>query len=121
MATAVYTAEEVKLQDDTDVILKPNRISVQKKFRKEMTAFGESKTEDEGLEVLLKATAICLSKQRPEFWDNDKETYTEAFEEALDEQTMYRVLDVCGGTKFGDPKVLAEMEAKVAEAISGSN
>lgn len=115
MATTVYTIAEVKLQDDTEVVLKPNSIKGQKKFMGIMSKFGEAKSEAEGLEVLLRAGAVCLMKQRPEFWDKDANDgeggYTDAFEEALDMETLYKVLDTCGGTKFSDPNLQAAAEA----------
>lgn len=120
MATAVYTTEEVSLQDDSDVVLKPNNIKIQKQFRKLMNKFTTAENEEEGTEYLFQAAALCLKTQRPDFWDNKENGglggYTEVFEEAMDEQTMFRVLDVCGGTRFGDPKLTAKME----EAILGT-
>lgn len=120
MATAVYTTEEVTLQDDTTVTLKPLNISGLRKFMKRMDAFTSAESEDDGFEALLAAAALCLSKQRPEFWDEKfdngktaegaekpKGKHTEAFEEAADMPTVYKILDVCGGVQLNDPNLLA--------------
>lgn len=106
MATSVYVTEDIGLQDETSVTLKPLNIKTLRTFMKVMEKFGEEgATEEDGLEVLLDASALCLKSQRPEFWDNDK--HTEAYEDAVDMPTVYHILDVCGGIKLNDPNLLA--------------
>jgi hypothetical protein len=108
LATSVYTTEEVQLQDDTTVTLKPLNIKALRKFMKVMEKFGEEQTtEDEGLEILLDASALCLKGQRPEFWNTDEDCHSDSYEEAVDMPTVYKVLDVCGGVKLNDPNLLA--------------
>lgn len=106
MATSVYSTEEIELQDGTTVVLKPLNIKTLRSFMTTMERFGEEDaTEEEGLEVLLDAAALCLKGQRPEFWDGKK--HTEDFEEVVDMPTIYKILDVCGGVKLNDPNLLA--------------
>ena len=106
MATSVYVTEEISLQDETDVTLKPLNIKSLRSFMKIMEKFGEQETtEDEGLEILLDASALCLKAQRPEFWEDGH--HTEVFEDAVDMPTIYHILDVCGGVKLNDPNLLA--------------
>lgn len=106
MATSVYTTEEVELQDGTTVTLKPLNIKTLRSFMKAMERFGEEDaTEEEGLDILLDASALCLKGQRPEFWDDN--SHTEDYEEAVDMPTVYKILDVCGGVKLNDPNLLA--------------
>jgi hypothetical protein len=107
MATTVYTTEEVELQDGTTVTLKPLTIKNLRKFMKTMEAFAEAETEEDGLEVMLDSSALCLKNQRPEFWDEKTSKHTEDFEDAVDIPTIYKVLDVCGGIKLNDPNLLA--------------
>lgn len=120
MATTVYTQEEVTLQDDTSVVLKPLNIKTLREFMKTMEAFGDVETEEAGLNVLLDAGAVCLKNQRPDFWDKDandgKGGHTEIVEECLDMETLYHVLDKCGGVKLNDPQLMAA----AAEAL-GNN
>lgn len=117
MATTVYTVEEITLQDDNTATLKPLNIKGLRLFMKKMEEFGDVKSEDEGLNILLDAAAICLKKQHPSYWDNEKSDgkggFSDDFEEAADMQTVYRILDVCGGVKLNDPNLLAA----AAEAI----
>jgi len=108
LATSVYSTEEVQLQDDTSVTLKPLNIKSLRKFMVIMEQFGNEDTnEDEGLDILLDASALCLRAQRPEFWDNENDKHSESYEEAADMPTVYKVLDVCGGVKLNDPNLLA--------------
>lgn len=107
MATSVYTTEDVQLQDETTVTLKPLNIKALRKFMTVMEDFAKAKSDEEGFEVLLKAAALCVAKQRPEFYDAEKGETTEAFEDAIDMPTVYKILEVCGGVKLNDPNLLA--------------
>jgi hypothetical protein len=115
LATEVYTVEEVTLQDDETVELRPLVISRLRKFMKLMDEFAEAKTEDESFEVLLKASALCVSNKAPQYWDSKEKTYTEAWEEAADMPTIYKILDVCGGVKLNDPNLLAAAAAALGQ------
>lgn len=119
MATAVYEVIDLVLQDGTEVSVRPLDL---KRLRKVMNiiedmnkaalnAFeaGEKKTDsplddDEGnLEFLIKATKICLEKQLPKLVaDND------AFEEALDMPTIWKILEVSAGISMGSPNLQRE-------------
>jgi hypothetical protein len=106
LATSVYVTEEIGLQDETSVTLKPLNIKTLRSFMKIMEGFGkEGTTEEDGFEILLNASALCIRAERPEFWDGD--AHTEAFEDAVDMPTVYHILDVCGGIRLNDPNLLA--------------
>jgi len=107
MATTVYTVEEIVLQDDSKITLKPLNIKALRKFMKTMEGFATAANDDEGFEILLAASALCVAKARPEFWDADEEKATEAYEDAVDMPTIYKILEVCGGVKLNDPNLLA--------------
>lgn len=133
MASTVYTVEEVELQDGTTVTLKPLNIKGLRKFMAKMDEFTAVETNDDGMDVLLDAAAICLMKIRPEFWDKDKDRgfkkaegdnppepkpkggYTEEFEEAADMPTVYRILSVCGGVNLDDPNPIAAAAAALGK------
>lgn len=129
MATAVYTTEEVTLQDGTNVVLKPLNIATLRVFMKYMDEFGESQGEDAGLEVLLASSALCASRgEASEWYDPDKERtaerekdgsdekevvkltkggHTPKWEKVADLPTIYHILDICGGVKLNDPNLIA--------------
>ena len=124
MATAVGTREEITLADETDVVLKPLVIFELRKFMKIIEKFTKATDEDEAMDVAIEAAAFCLKGQRPEFWndkknngvdENDKPRpkggHTEEFEKVADMDTIYKVLEICGGIKLNDPNLLrAAME-----------
>jgi hypothetical protein len=107
MATTVYTTEEITLQDDSKATLKPLNIKALRKFMKTMEGFANANTDEEGFEVLLDASALCVAKERPEFWNAEEGKHTEDYEEAVDMPTIYKILEVCGGVKLNDPNLLA--------------
>lgn len=119
MATAVGAREEITLEDDTEVVLKPLVIFELRKFMKIIDKFGEAKDETEALDIGVEAAAFCLRNQRPEFWNDKKNNglddkgeakpkggHTEAFEKAVDTETVYKILEICGGIKLNDPNLL---------------
>lgn len=99
MADTVYTVEEIKLQDGTEVQLRPAVIKVLRKGNKIMTRLSETKTEDEALDVIVEAAAVCLEAQIEGFT-------AEQAEEVLDLDTIHKVLDVCLGIRLNNPKLL---------------
>jgi hypothetical protein len=87
-----------------------------KKFNRVFNVWRESSDPDESLDLLVDSAAVLLSNQHPDYWDkslNDgRGGHTEAAEEALDEETVFKILEVSGGIKLNTPEVLAAaMEA----------
>lgn len=112
MATTVYTTEEITLQDGTVVTLKPLNLKGVRVFQRQLKQYNEyllelveSKLpadEDKTLDMFKEMTKTCLHREAPELVDND-----EAFEEALDIDTIFKVLEVCAGIKLNDPNLQA--------------
>lgn len=108
MATSVYSTEEIELQDGSTVTLKPLNIKNLRKFMKTMESFAEEGlSEEDGLDILLDASALCLKAQKPNYWDNEEDKHSEEYEDVVDMPTVYKILDVCGGVKLNDPNLLA--------------
>lgn len=107
MAKTVYTVTEVELQDGTIVELRPLNIKnlrlFQDKFKEMQSVDGEETlSDDDALSKLVDLVAICLKSKLPELVaDRD------ALEEALDIETMYVVIEKCGGIKLNDPNLVA--------------
>lgn len=102
MATTVYDVEVIKLQNGTEVTLKPLTINKLREFMKVMDGFGTAQTEIETLDVLLEACGVALSKQEP-----DLVADKEKLEDALDLPTIYRIIKICGGIDLENPNLLA--------------
>jgi hypothetical protein len=122
------------LQDDSTVVLKPLNITTLRLFMKKIEEFGAAETEDDGLSVLLDSGALCLRKQKPEYWDEKKKKtvtkedgteeevaapgYTQEFEDVMDMDTLYKVLEVCGGVKLNDPNLLRAAAEAVGQTLT---
>jgi len=110
LATTVYDVEKIKLQNGSDVELKPLTIKELRKFMAVIQKTAEVTTEDETLGLLVDACAVALEKQLPELIKD-----RDALEDALDVPTINRILEVCGGIKMDDPNQLA------AAVLAGQN
>jgi len=111
LATQLYDIVEVELQDGRKVTLKPLPIKRLKEFMKVVTKLDTVKDEEEAIDIFIEACAIALKKSLPELADNK-----EALEEALDVPTIWKIMEVCGGIKLGDPNLRA-----AAAKMSGTN
>ena len=129
MATRIYNTVEVTLQDDTDVVLKPLPIGRLRRFMKAWEGFSEVTNDYEGFNVFINCTGIALEDNFRGRFDSLKATgdraeqgeflspeYKEYLEDTLDLDTIYKVLEVCGGINLNDPKLLAALEEAAAES-----
>lgn len=117
MATSVYTTEEVELQDGSKVTLRPNVIKRQKRFMQAMETLEQPGSQIEAYDQILDLAAICLEGVAPELSaDRDK------MEDVLDEPTIYKIIEVCGGIKLNDPNLLAAAAAAMTSTqVDGQN
>jgi len=76
-------------------------------------------------EILVNCTAIALEKELADKVadaDDKKEALKEYIEDTLDVETIYKVLEVCGGLKgIGDPKLQEIAEAIANQDQAGTN
>jgi hypothetical protein len=127
MATTVYEEKEIQLQDGTDVLLKPLPIVQLRRFMnawREMQALkGETdaEKEDAALNVYINCTGIALEafflaegkfdKTRGMNKDPLSKEYREYLESVLDMDTIYIIMDTCGGMNLSDPKLIETLAA----------
>lgn len=129
MATRVYTVENIILQDDKEVVLRPLPIAPLRRFQEAWNKIAELPEGDDGFNVFINCCGIALEKNykgefeslRPTKEQADdgavlSDAYREYLEETLELDTIYKILDVCGGVKFNDPKLLAEAEKAMEKA-----
>lgn len=129
MAKQVYTTEDITLQDGTDVTLKPLAIALLRRF---MNAWREFENvdgnEDDGFDVFVNCAGIGLSQnfkdKYDELWPTAEQKkkgmhlnpeYKEYLEGVLDLDSIYKVLDVAGGIKLNDPKLMEAALIAAAE------
>lgn len=129
MATAVYKQEEITLQDGKDVVLRPLVIGRLRRFMDAWQEFAKAENDSDGFNVFINCAGISLehnfkgdfdsmkaNKEEQEKGEFLSAEYKEYLEEVLDLDTIYKVLDVCGGVKLNDPKLLEAAAALSQES-----
>lgn len=124
MANTVYDTETIQLQDETVVTLKPLPIGRLKKFMKAWKEFENMEQDEDAFDIYINCCGIALSRDlenaelSPEGQPTD--AYREYLEDVLDMDTIFKILEVAGGLKLNDPKILEEAQ-KAADAAAGRN
>jgi hypothetical protein len=130
IANRVYTQEDIILNnevDDITVTLRPLPIARLREFMTQwdkMEALGEKgpdADEDEIFAIYVNCCAVALRKQLSDkvdgrIYDDKREftaEYIELLEDYLDLQSIIKILDICGGVKLGDPKLMETLEALI--------
>jgi hypothetical protein len=114
IATTVYDTEDIILQDGTEVTLRPNSIKRQRKFMKALEASETPKSNDEATDQILELAAICLDGLLVKGEDGEEPD----LEDLLDEPTIYKIIEVCGGIKLNDPNLLAAAAAMTEQNLA---
>ena len=114
MATTAYDIVEVTLLDGTELTLKPASIKTLRKFMARFDDLAKAENEDEAMTVLVDLAGLLIQKQAP-----DLAADKDALEDALDMETTYKIIEICGGVKLNDPKLM-EQAMKAVEAAGRS-
>lgn len=101
MATKIYESIELVLLDGKTIEVKPLSIKNLREVMKSWAKAQTVETEDGFLEVLVECTQIAMRQFAPELAEN-----REALEDAVDLQTMYKILEVGADIKLNDPNLL---------------
>jgi hypothetical protein len=127
LAKEAYDSVELKLQDGTEVLVKPLNIGRLKPFMKSWGRFKEIDLEADELaafDIYIECAGIGLEPALGHKFTTRGEgdevldvKYKEYLEEVLDMDTIFKILEVAGGLKLNDPNLL---EA-VARAQAGTN
>jgi hypothetical protein len=123
LATSAFTKQEVLLQDDTEVVLRPLPIGRLRRFMDAWAKIGEVEEGGDNLTVFINCSGVALEdnfkgkfetlkasvadQKKGEFLSPE---YKEYLENVLDLETIFVILEVCGGIKLNDPKLLEEVE-----------
>ena len=121
MAKQAFVIETLVLQDDKEVRVRPLPIARLRRFMKAWTAINDITEEDsdEGFGVLINCSGIALedtfkgdfeslraSAEESKKGEYLSAEYKEYLENVLDLDTIYVIMDVAGGIKLNDPKLL---------------
>lgn len=127
MANAVYETREIKLQDDTEVTLVPLTIGPLRRFMKAWGEFANITEEDAAFDIYVNCCGIALEKQLKDKFEKTRDAekyvtdeYREYLEDVLDMDTIYEILDVCGGLKLNSPQIQEEVERLMREQEDGT-
>lgn len=130
MATRVYTTEDITLQDDTEVTLKPLAIARLRRFMAAWREFENVEEDGDGFDVFVNCSGIALEENFKDKYDDLLPTaeqkkkglhlnpaYKTYLEGVLDLDSIYKVLDVCGGIKLNDPKLMEAALQAASETV----
>jgi hypothetical protein len=127
LAKEAYDTVDLKLQDGTEVTVKPLNIGRLKPFMSAWAKFKEIDLEQDELaafDIYINCAGIGLEPALGHKFTTRGEgdevldpKYREYLEDVLDMDTIFKVLEVAGGLKLNDPNLL---EA-VARAQGGTN
>lgn len=131
MALKVFDSVDIMLQDDTEVVVRPLPIGSLRRFMEAWGKVSELPEGDDGFDVFINCAGIALesnfkgkfdslkadadAKEMGEFLSGD---YKEYLMDTLDIDTIYKIIEVAGGIKLNDPKLM-EAAAEIHQAQSG--
>lgn len=108
MATTVFETVELELLDGQVITVKPLNLKNLRAVMKEWSKASEVKDEDEFLDVLISCTSIAFRQFAPDLAES-----REALEDAVDLQTMYKILEVAADIRLNDPNLVAAAQGQV--------
>lgn len=121
MATRIYSQEEIELLDGTEITLRPLPIGRLRKFMKAWQEFANVKDEDDAFTVYINCCGFCLVDSLGANLENKpisvdgvlSDEYRDALEDVLEMSTIFKILEICGGLNFNDPKLLEATEKAI--------
>jgi len=131
MATRVYDIVDIILQDDTEVSLRPLPIGQLRRFMAAWEKMGDIDTETDSFVIFVTCAGIALENHfkttnkfettRGTEDDPLSEQYRTYLEGVLDMDTIFKVLEICGGLKLNDPKLLEALDSMANPAADGTS
>lgn len=98
MTTTVYEEQKVKLLDDTEITVRPLKISLLREFNNKFAEITEvAEDNDKSMDVLMACVQIAMKQYSPELAADVK-----ALEDKLDLPMVYRIIEEASGIKLGD-------------------
>lgn len=125
MATRVYKEQDITLQDGVEVTLRPLPIARLRRFMNAWNEFSKAEDEDAGFTVFINCAGIALEENFTDKFEVKASAqeqkkgnflgpdYRDYLENVLELDTIYKILEVCGGIILQTPK---EMEG-LAETL----
>lgn len=134
MATRVYQEEDIVLQDGKEITLRPLPIGPLRRFMEAFDGMKEVKEDDDGLDIFVNCAGIALEKDYKGTFDSLKADdaarkkgqflspeYKTHLEDVLDLDTIYKILEVCGGIQLNNPNLVEAAERVTSDQEDGTN
>lgn len=96
MANKVYTSENMRLIDGTEIYVTPLKIKYLREFMEYFSDIKKSKDDEDAMDRLVKCVAICMKQYDP------KRSTVSHVEDLFDINMIYRVLDISADIKVED-------------------
>lgn len=98
MATTVHEANAIVLLDETEIKLRPLKISLLREF---MAEFGKidavEEDNDKAMDILMNCVKIAMKQYAPQLAENEKD-----LEEILDLPTVYKIVEAASGVELNE-------------------
>jgi len=110
LATKIYETIEIELLDGRNITIKPLSIKNLRELMKVWEKAQEAENEIAFLDVVSECARIAFRQFAPDLAENK-----DVFEDAIDLQTMYKVLEVAADIKLNDPNLQAAVTELVGQ------
>ena len=98
MATTVHESNIIVLLDETEIKLRPLKISLLREFMIEFAKIDAVvEDNDQSMDILMKCVQIAMKQYAPKLSDDAK-----ALEEILDLPTVYKVIEAASGVELNE-------------------
>ena len=98
MATTVHEANTIVLLDETEIKLRPLKISLLREFMTEFEKIdGAAEDNDKAMDILMKCVHIAMKQYAPALAEDAKD-----LEEILDLPTVYKIVEAASGVELNE-------------------
>lgn len=98
MTVTVHEPVSIVLLNDTEIKVRPLKISLLRDFMAEFEKMDAVATDNgKSMDVLMKCVQIAMKQYAPELAADEK-----ALEEILDLPTVYKIVEAASGSQLGD-------------------
>jgi hypothetical protein len=111
MATKLYKNNYVQTIDGKKIKITPLKLKYLYDFMDHFETIGNSKNDEEAIEVLVECVRICMMQYYPEISNS-----TEDIEDNFDMPTIYEILDYSAGIKMNKNKQDKDVKQQAVES-----
>lgn len=103
MAVTVHEAQTIVLLNDTEIKIRPLKISLLREFMKEFEKIDAVSDDNaKSIDVLIKCVQIAMKQYAPELSADEA-----VLEDILDLPTVYKIVEAASGAQLGDMNLSA--------------